>query len=124
MSLRRVLAELRRRGVLKVAAVYAAVGWVSLQSLSLLFESFDAPDWVIKVVTTLVILGFPVACLMSWGFDITPEGVRPIPPAPKDPVPVRSPFMSARRQRRKSARSCAWITSSKAAYVVRGRSCA
>jgi TolB-like protein len=88
MSLRRVLAELRRRGVLKVAAVYAAVGWVSLQSLSLLFESFDAPDWVIKVVTTLVILGFPVACLMSWGFDITPEGVRPIPPAPKDPVPV------------------------------------
>jgi TolB-like protein len=87
MSLRGVLAELRHRGVLKVAAAYAAIGWVALQGLSLLFQSFDAPGWVIKVVTTLVILGFPVACLMSWGFDITPEGVRPISPAPKDPGP-------------------------------------
>ena len=85
MSLRGVLAELRQRGVLKVAAAYAAIGWVALQGLSLLFQSFDAPGWVIKVVTTLVILGFPVACLMSWGFDITPEGVRPISPAPKEP---------------------------------------
>jgi TolB-like protein len=74
--------------VLKVAAAYAAIGWVALQGLSLLFQSFDAPGWVIKVVTTLVILGFPVACLMSWGFDITPEGVRPIPPAPKEPGPL------------------------------------
>ena len=88
MSLRGVLAELRQRGVLKVAAAYAAIGWVALQGLSLLFQSFDAPGWVIKVVTTLVILGFPVACLMSWGFDITPEGVRPIPPAPKEPGPL------------------------------------
>jgi adenylate cyclase len=88
MSLRGVLAELRHRGVLKVAAAYAAIGWVALQGMSLLFQSFDAPGWVIKVVTTLVILGFPVACLMSWGFDITPEGVRPIPPAPKEPGPL------------------------------------
>nr|MCU0257104.1 hypothetical protein [Vicinamibacterales bacterium] len=79
------LTELRRRGVLKVAVAYAAIGWVLLQVLSLLFENFDAPGWVIKVVTTLVILGFPVACLMSWGFDITPEGVRPVPPAPNNP---------------------------------------
>ena len=88
MSLRGVLAELRQRGVLKVAAAYAAIGWVALQGLSLLFQSFDAPGWVIKVVTTLVILGFPVACLMSWGFDITPEGVRPISPVPKEPGPL------------------------------------
>jgi len=88
MSLRGVLAELRQRGVLKVAAAYAAIGWVALQGLSLLFQSFDAPGWVIKVVTTLVILGFPVACLMSWGFDITPEGVRPISPASKKPGPL------------------------------------
>jgi len=88
MSLRGVLAELRQRGVLKVAAAYAAIGWVALQGLSLLFQSFDAPGWVIKVVTTLVILGFPVACLMAWGFDITPEGVRPISPVPKEPGPL------------------------------------
>jgi TolB-like protein/Tfp pilus assembly protein PilF len=87
MSTRTLLTELRRRGVLKVAVAYAAIGWVLLQVLSLLFDNFDAPGWVIKVVTTLVILGFPVACLMSWGFDITPDGVRPVPPVPKDPSP-------------------------------------
>ena len=62
MGLRTILAELRRRGVLKAAAAYAVIGWLALQVLSLLFENFDAPVWVIKVVTTLVILGFPVAC--------------------------------------------------------------
>ena len=82
------LAELRRRGVLKVAVAYAAIGWVLLQVLSLLFDNFDAPGWVIKVITTLVLLGFPVACLMAWGFDITPEGVRPVPPPAKDPTPA------------------------------------
>ena len=76
------LAELRRRGVLKTAVAYAAIGWVVLEVLSQLFDNFGAPGWVIKVVTTLVIVGFPVACLMAWGFDITPEGVRPMPPAP------------------------------------------
>ena len=79
MSLRGVLAELRHRGVLKVATVYAAIGWIALQVLSLLLQNFGAPDWVIKVTTTFVLIGFPVACLMAWGFDITPEGVRPVP---------------------------------------------
>jgi TolB-like protein len=88
MVLRTFLTELRRRGVLKAAAAYAVIGWVALQVLSLLFENFGAPGWVTKVVTTLVILGFPVACLMAWGFDITPEGVRPVPPAPKDAMPL------------------------------------
>jgi TolB-like protein len=86
-----LLAELRRRGVLKVAVAYAAIGWVALQVLSLLFDNFDAPGWVIKVITTLVILGFPVACLMAWGFDITPEGVRPVAPAPKGPSSTPAP---------------------------------
>jgi TolB-like protein/Tfp pilus assembly protein PilF len=85
------LAELRRRGVLKVALAYAAIGWVALQVLSLLFDNFDAPGWVIKVVTTLVILGFPVACLMAWGFDITPEGVRPVAPVPRGLSPTPTP---------------------------------
>jgi len=84
MSLKEFLSELRRRGVLKTAAAYLAIGWVALEGLSLLFQNFDAPGWVIKVVTTLIILGFPVACLMSWGFDITREGVRPVPPPKTD----------------------------------------
>jgi len=99
MGLRTILAELRRRGVLKAAAAYAVIGWLALQVLSLLFDNFDAPVWVIKVVTTLVILGFPVACLMAWGFDITPEGVRPVPPPAKQPgraaLPAASPSTTA-----------------------------
>ncbi len=87
MGFRGILAELRHRGVLKVAVAYAAIGWVALQSLSLLFQNFDAPDWVIKVVTTLVILGFPIACLMAWGFEFTPQGVRPFKPTPGGPTP-------------------------------------
>jgi len=79
MSLRTILAELRQRGVLKVAAAYAAIGWVLLEVLSVLFQNFGAPDWVLKVTTTLILVGFPVACLMAWGFDITAEGVRPVP---------------------------------------------
>jgi adenylate cyclase len=90
MSTRSVLAELRRRGVIKVAIAYAAIAWVLLQVLSLLFDNFEAPGWVIKVVTTLVILGFPVACLMAWGFDITPEGVRPVAPATASPPPSQA----------------------------------
>jgi len=85
MSLRTFLAELRRRGVIKVAAAYAVIGWVALQVLSLLFDNFGAPGWVLKVTTTFVLIGFPVACLMAWGFDITPEGVRPVPPMLKSP---------------------------------------
>ena len=87
MSLRAILAELRHRGVLKVAAAYAAVGWVALQALSVLFVNFGAPGWVLKVTTTLVLVGFPFACLMAWGFDITPEGVRPVHLAQRKPVP-------------------------------------
>jgi TolB-like protein/cytochrome c-type biogenesis protein CcmH/NrfG len=79
MGLRTILTELRRRGVLKVAATYAAIGWVLLEVLSVMFENFGAPDWVLKVTTTVILLGFPVAFLMAWGFDITPEGVRPVP---------------------------------------------
>ena len=76
MSLRGFLAELRRRRVYKTAAVYAAIAWLSLEILSVVFQNFGAPAWVFKVITTLFLLGLPVACLMAWGFDITPEGVR------------------------------------------------
>jgi len=97
MSLKEFLSELRRRGVLKTAAAYLAIGWVVLEGLSLLFQNFDAPGWVIKVVTSLIILGFPVACLMSWGFDITREGVRPVPPVPKDRAAPPEASITARQ---------------------------
>jgi len=76
MGLTGFLAELRRRGVYKTAAVYAAIAWLLLEVLSVVFQNFGAPAWVFKVITTVFLVGFPIACLMAWGFDITPEGVR------------------------------------------------
>lgn len=76
MGLRTLLAELRHRGVLKVATGYLATGWVVTEGVSILFQNFEAPNWVLKVFSTLVILGFPVACLLAWGFEFTPQGVR------------------------------------------------
>lgn len=78
-------AELRRRSVLKGAIAYVATGLVVLEALTHLFHNFEAPHWVLKVITTLLILGLPVACLMAWGFEFKDGAVRPIPPAPTRP---------------------------------------
>jgi len=80
MRLRSFLAELRRRGVLKVATAYLAGGWVVLEGAGFLFQSFGAPPWALKALITVVLLGFPFACLMAWGLEFTEDGVRPAVP--------------------------------------------
>lgn len=80
MRLRSFLAELRRRGVLKVATAYLATSWVVLQGTGFLFQSFEAPAWALKALITVVLLGFPFACLMAWGFEFTEGGVHPAAP--------------------------------------------
>jgi TolB-like protein/predicted negative regulator of RcsB-dependent stress response len=84
MRLRGILAELRHRGVLKVATVYLASGVVVLEAGSHLLHNFEAPHWVVKVFTALVIFGFPIACLMAWGFEFKDGGVHPAPPMNPD----------------------------------------
>src|SRR5438128_2599510 len=69
-------AELKRRNVYKVAVAYAIVAWLLIQCASILFPTFEAPAWVMKVFTTAVILGFPVALILAWAFEITPEGIK------------------------------------------------
>src|SRR5436305_6108857 len=69
-------AELRRRNVYKVAVAYAVVAWLLIQAASILFPTFEAPAWVMKVFVTIIILGFPVALVFSWAFEITPEGIK------------------------------------------------
>src|SRR5437870_13340387 len=69
-------AELKRRNVYKVAVAYAIVAWLLIQAASILFPTFEAPAWVMKVFVTAVILGFPVALIFAWAFDLTPEGIR------------------------------------------------
>ena len=69
-------AELKRRNVYKVAVAYAVVGWLTIQAASILLPTFEAPAWVMKVVVAFLILGFPVALIFSWAFEITPEGIK------------------------------------------------
>ena len=70
------LTELKRRKVYRVAVAYAIVAWLLIQASSILFPTFEAPPWVMKVFVTAVILGFPVALILAWAFELTPEGLR------------------------------------------------
>jgi len=73
--MRRFLMELKRRNVYKVAVVYAAVAWVLLQVADVFFPLFGLPDWSITLMLALSALGFPIAIICAWAFDLTPEGV-------------------------------------------------
>ena len=68
-------AELKRRNVYKVAAAYAVVSWLLVQAASIVFPTFEAPTWTMKVLIAILAIGFPVAVLLAWAFEITPEGI-------------------------------------------------
>src|SRR5204862_805104 len=70
------LTELKRRKVYRVAVAYAIVAWLLIQAASILFPTFEAPPWVMKVFVSAVVLGFPVALILAWAFELTPEGIR------------------------------------------------
>src|SRR5438477_1677635 len=76
MNPQNFFAELKRRNVYRVAVAYAVVAWLLIQAASILFPTFEAPAWVMKVFVTIIILGFPVALVFSWAFEITPEGIK------------------------------------------------
>ncbi|MFL6526827.1 MAG: tetratricopeptide repeat protein [Chthoniobacterales bacterium] len=69
-------AELKRRNVYKVAVAYVIVAWLLIQAASILFPTFDAPSWVMKVFVLVVVLAFVPALIFSWAFEITPEGIK------------------------------------------------
>src|SRR6184192_4935936 len=73
---RNFFAELKRRNVYKVAVAYLVVSWLLIQAASILFPTFDAPPWAMKVLVALIALGFPAAVIFSWAFEITPEGIK------------------------------------------------
>ena len=72
---RRFFAELRRRRVIRVAIVYAAVGWVVIEVSSTVLPPLNVPDWSLSLIVVLVALGFPVAVIMAWLFDLGPRGI-------------------------------------------------
>src|SRR5687767_5380249 len=70
-------AELKRRNVYKVAVAYAVIAWLLIQAGSILFPTFDAPGWVMKVFVTLIAAGFVIALIIAWAFEMTPQGLKP-----------------------------------------------
>ncbi len=70
------LAELKRRNVYKVAVAYLVVAWLLVQAGSILFPTFEAPTWVMKVFVAIVVLGFPIALVIAWAFEMTPTGMK------------------------------------------------
>jgi len=75
-QLRRFLDELKRRKVYRVAVVYAAVAFVIWQAAEIAFPALNIPDWALTLVVVLTLVGFPIAVVLAWAFDITPEGVQ------------------------------------------------
>ena len=68
--------ELKRRNVYKVGAAYAVASWFLIQAASILFPTFDAPTWAFRFFLIAVGIGFPVALVLAWAFEITPEGIK------------------------------------------------
>ncbi len=71
-----LIAELKRRNVFRVGVAYAIVGWLLVEVASVVLPTFKAPEWVMQVFTFLVILGFPLALILAWAFELTPEGIK------------------------------------------------
>ena len=69
-------AELKRRNVYKVAVAYAIVGWLLVQIATQVFPFLEIPNWVVRLVIILVAVGFPIALVIAWAFELTPEGLK------------------------------------------------
>src|SRR5213075_3046792 len=68
-------AELKRRNVYKVAVAYAVVGWLLVQVTTQVFPIFEIPNWALRLIVLAIIIGFPVALVIAWAFELTPEGL-------------------------------------------------
>ncbi len=71
-----LFAELKRRNVVRVGIAYAVIAWVVAQIAEFAFENFGAPDWVLKTVVVLLLLGLPLILVFAWAFELTPEGLK------------------------------------------------
>src|SRR5882724_7456290 len=101
MNFANFFAELKRRNVYKVAVAYAVVGWLLAQIATQIFPFLEIPNWFVRLVIVLIAIGFPIALVIAWAFEATPEGIKRTEVA--DTMPV-----SAATRRKKHA----WI------YVV------
>jgi len=68
--------ELKRRNVYKVAVAYIVAGWALSQGIAQVFPVFDIPNWAIRLIVILIIIGLPIALVLAWSFEITPQGIK------------------------------------------------
>ena len=76
MNLSNFFSELKRRNVYKVAVAYAVVGWLVIQVTATIVPALHLPDGLTTAVVVLVLVGFPIALVISWAFEATPEGIK------------------------------------------------
>ena len=76
MKIGNFFAELKRRNVYKVAVAYAVVGWLLVQVATQVFPFFEIPNWVVRLLCSLIVIGFPIALVIAWAFELTPEGLK------------------------------------------------
>src|SRR3977135_3740753 len=73
---RSFFAELKPRNVYKVAVAYAVVGWLLVQITTQVFPIFEIPNWALRLIVLVIIIGFPIALVIAWAFELTPEGLK------------------------------------------------
>jgi adenylate cyclase len=76
MTLQDFFAELKRRNVYKVAVAYIVAGWALAQGIAQVFPVFDIPNWVVRLIVLAIVIGFPIALVIAWAFELTPEGIK------------------------------------------------
>jgi TolB-like protein/Tfp pilus assembly protein PilF len=81
-------AELKRRNVYKVAVAYAIVAWLLVQVATQVFPFLEIPNWVVRLVIALVVIGFPIALVIAWAFEATPEGIKRTEDVDVDALPA------------------------------------
>src|SRR5438445_6181462 len=68
--------ELKRRNVYRFAVAYAVVAWLLIQIAAQIFPFFEIPNWAVRLVVLVIMIGFPVALILAWAFELTPEGIK------------------------------------------------
>jgi TolB-like protein/Tfp pilus assembly protein PilF len=76
VDLKKFFAELQRRNVYKVAVAYGVVSWLLIQIATQVFPFFEIPNWVTRMVVILLLFGFPVALVLAWAYELTPQGLK------------------------------------------------
>jgi TolB-like protein/Flp pilus assembly protein TadD len=76
MDPKQFFAEVKRRNVYKVAVAYAIIGWLLVQVATQVFPFLEIPNWVVRLIIVLIAIGFPIALVIAWAFEATPEGIK------------------------------------------------